>query len=426
MDNLLSKLKTAAVLLIIGAVSGLAIFGTHTLTEDRREENRRMAQLAIYLDMFDGAVTPSDDDIVAIEDSSVKEMVTMRDSSGNILGYAFRGEGRISHGDITVIVGIDLDGNIIDVQIADSTQTPSYVQALRDHYLPRLRSQSIVAMDYGFTDELAGTSASAGMSFGNVRRIIEDARFIAADFLSDPVMEAYERLAPDVASFDTFVVFDRAFTEEQLIKDDDGNILAYAYLMPLEFDGETVTYVAAYTETEFIGITVFAFDDVPQDAIDAVEAFEGYWNSDFNGLTFDVDGEIENTIATALTELNTFVENRTWINANDLDYVETRYDGDDVSGYWFIGRKMGYNGVNVLEVLLDENGAFDHFAYNQSPDTPDFRNPLIDAFGAYSGQTEITQNEAEDAWSGATFTGESVYAIISAAFQYFADTLGDE
>ncbi len=437
MANLLEKMKVAAVLLIIGAVSGLAIFGTHTLTEERREENRRMAQLAIYLEMFDGAVAPDDDDIVAIADSSVKEMVTMRDGSGNILGYAFRGEGRISHGDITVIVGIDLDGTIVDVKIADSTQTPSYVQSVRDHYLPKLIDQPIVAMNYDFTSEIAGTSASAGMTFGNVRRIIEDARFIAGDFLSDPIMDAYESLVPDVVSFETFVVFDRAFKEELLVKDDDENTLAYAYLMDLDIDGETVTYVAAYDETEFIGITVFAFDDVPQDAIDAVWAFEGYWNSDFNGLTFDVDGEIENTIAAALTELNTFVENRTWINANTLDYVETLYDGDTVTGYMFIGRSQGLMSINVLEVYLDETGAFQGFTYNQSGDSLNWRTPLIERFGAYEGQTEISQSEAEAAWddvnpnapdgeTSATGTGQSVYAVISAALDYYSDTLGDE
>ena len=172
-----SKLKIALVLVVIGGLSGLIIFGVNELTEERIQANIEEQEKAYYRDIFG----IDDDfemflDITELDGELDQEIVIYEaDGSGNkidgvIYGVAYKDITKNNYGDITIIVGVDLTGKIAKVVIGSNNNTPTFVNKIKTKYLDSFTNQDI--SDYN-VDTFTGASHTYG-SVTNAIRLASD------------------------------------------------------------------------------------------------------------------------------------------------------------------------------------------------------------------------------------------------------------
>jgi Na+-translocating ferredoxin:NAD+ oxidoreductase RnfG subunit len=167
-----NKLKTALVLVVIGGLSGLIIFGINELTEDTIQANIEEQEKAYYRDIFG-----IDDnfnmylDITELDGELDQEVVIYEaDASGNkiqgvIYGVAYKDISKNNYGDITVIVGVDLTGKIAKVVIGSNNNTPTFVNKIKTKYLDSFIDQDI-------SDYNVDTFTGASYTYGSVTNAI--------------------------------------------------------------------------------------------------------------------------------------------------------------------------------------------------------------------------------------------------------------
>lgn len=162
---MLGKFKTAFVLVVIGALAGFLIWGTNELTYDDIIANREIREQAYYKDIFDleesVEITTT---TVDIEDD-FKE-ITILDKDSNILGYIYKDTDTNNFGDVTVLVGITLSGEISNVIISNSANTVTYVKGVKDDQLPLFTDQLVDDLEFDGT-------ASATFTYGSVKKIVK-------------------------------------------------------------------------------------------------------------------------------------------------------------------------------------------------------------------------------------------------------------
>ena len=168
-----NKLKTALVLVVIGGLSGLIIFGVNELTYEQILANIEEQEKAYYREIFDidedfnmflevnelnGEL---DQEIIIYEadDDGLK-------IDGVIYGYAYKDITKNNYGDITVIIGIDLDSNIAKVVIGSNNNTPTFVNKIKTKYLDSFIGQDI--SDYNID-----TFTGASYTYGSVTNAID-------------------------------------------------------------------------------------------------------------------------------------------------------------------------------------------------------------------------------------------------------------
>ncbi|AIO18805.1 Electron transport complex subunit RnfG [Candidatus Izimaplasma bacterium HR1] len=160
-----SKFKTALVLLVIGAISGFLIWGTNELSKDGILENREIREQGYYKELFN-----LDDDFVItftkeILESGLEE-VELVDANSDVIGYIYKMTDTNAYGDIVILVGIDTNGVIKNVIISSSTNTPTYVKAVKDDNLAGLTNQNANDVDY---DDVT----SATFTYGSVKKVVD-------------------------------------------------------------------------------------------------------------------------------------------------------------------------------------------------------------------------------------------------------------
>ncbi len=121
---MLDKLKIALVLVIIGALSGLIIFGVNELTEETIAQNKIDREISYYKDIFD----LDDSDVITFTsidlDDGLDQEVTVFDSNDDVIGYIYKATDKNNYGEVTVLVGITVDGVISNAVISSTTNTP--------------------------------------------------------------------------------------------------------------------------------------------------------------------------------------------------------------------------------------------------------------------------------------------------------------
>lgn len=144
---MLDKLKVALVLVIIGAISGFLIYYTNEQTYQTIADKREAQELDFYKDIFGIELTEvitieNVDFVLNIEEEDVAMTeITVFNSNEEVVGYVYKGSETNNYGDITVLMGISLDGTIADVVISQSTNTPTFVKKIKDKFLPNFAGQ---------------------------------------------------------------------------------------------------------------------------------------------------------------------------------------------------------------------------------------------------------------------------------------------
>ncbi len=112
-------LKLTMVLLIVSFVAGLAIAITNQQTYAKIEEQKALAQQEALAQVF-----PEGTDISEETKESLPAPYWIGKKDGQVIGYAFKGEGAGYSGSIKFIVGIDENGSILGLSVLSQTETP--------------------------------------------------------------------------------------------------------------------------------------------------------------------------------------------------------------------------------------------------------------------------------------------------------------
>jgi Na+-translocating ferredoxin:NAD+ oxidoreductase RnfG subunit len=407
-----NKLRIAGTLLIIGIISGLSIWGTHELTKDDIAANRRAAQFEIYVDMFPDMFIPEDIGEITedIENNIIKEKITVEDSSGNLLGYILKGSETNSQGFIEVIIGVETNGEIIDVQISSTENTPNYVQDLMP-YIDNFSGQSLQDVSYD-------ASTGSTVTYDSIKKMIEASVLLVQ---GDPAEEVYQEVFVDYNYYqERFSFVDKEFNTEYTIYDADDNALGYSYTATVSFDGSDYD-VAIIVDTDNTYLGYAAVDQGAPDAlITELDAFSDL-DGDIESIT--LDGTYDETLETNFVTIQTFLTNSTRVNEEYLVYYETLLnDSEDSIGRRYIGVAEGYSGANTIAVELLDDGTIQDIIVLASSDTEDIynvgENPLYnDGWADYLG-TNSVDGMVDDVFAGATLSGNSVANIVNAAITH--------
>lgn len=304
MKNLFSKnpmLHYTFVLTLIAIVCGIVIGSVNAWTKPIIDENERLATVESYQAVLDGLA-----DYTALsidgDGDTITEKVEGYDASGNLIGYIYKASKTNGYGDMTIVISIAPDGEILGAEFLTLNQTL---------YLDRTRANLTLYVGTNITVLAPSGDLQGGASFSRTT-MIEILTEIAASFEntaepvdSDPYV-AY--LGSDyVVEEDTTFTATAHVTSKRNITTSTEVPNGYIYTVTGEGDYE------GYDGTETGSITInviFNSDDaivgvyVPEDSYGHTYGFYSnnidYLNS-FSGKTVD---EIA-TVVSDNADLNT-------------------------------------------------------------------------------------------------------------------------
>ena len=122
--------KIAGILGLIASVCALIISGMYFLTSKAIEANQAKLELSTCQAIFSSYDQEQSEEIEVTSDKIVKKVLA-KDSTGNNLGYLYTVSGANSYGEITLMVAIDMNGNVIQVEFLANGQ--SYAGTVSAH-----------------------------------------------------------------------------------------------------------------------------------------------------------------------------------------------------------------------------------------------------------------------------------------------------
>lgn len=141
---MLDKIKIAIVLVVIGAISGLTIYSVNLLTEDKIELNMIEKEQGYYKELFyldeDAEIRFETNDF---DDQAIAQEIVLFDADDQIIGYIYKGTDKNNYGEVIVLLGITPDGQISNVVISSTTNTPTFVKVIKNVYLSPFQSQDV-------------------------------------------------------------------------------------------------------------------------------------------------------------------------------------------------------------------------------------------------------------------------------------------
>lgn len=161
------KLLKAVVLFVIGVVSGLAIWGVNLLTEDTIDENILNREKGFYKELFEIDESVGINFVETTIEEGFYEIEITLASDDSVVGYIYKGLENNNYGKVTVLVGV-IDGEIQNVLISDSSNTPNFVKKIQKEYLGPFSGQSTDAVTYD-------TKTGASFTYGSVSSVVTEA-----------------------------------------------------------------------------------------------------------------------------------------------------------------------------------------------------------------------------------------------------------
>jgi len=376
---MLSKLKTSLVLTVIGLLSGLSIWGINELTAPIIAENQAAEELGIFIELFPEGIRVDQE---AVEDGTINQITTVYDGDDQAIGTVLRGTANGYGGEMTVLVGVAPNGEIVDVIIGDNSETANIVGGLIEDYLPNLNGQPISEVSYD-------AETGATLSYNAVQTVVNASRNLVA---GDPLIELLEDLGLSGTYEDTalLVPATNAYT-----------LSAGGEMIELTLDSGTL-YVL------FDGLTVLgAGGNADSLIVDAINALQG---SSIETLGLDhpdrtrIIRAVADTVATVSVEGEFIFASRPYV-----------VDGE-ILGTTYLGTSIGFRDDNTFAMSFLETGELARIENIVLSDTPDYyRDNVEPGFEGLYGLTEFSEVFANDVFAGATGTGASVTDILKEA-----------
>lgn len=229
-------LHYTVVLTAIAIVMGLVIGGINAWTEPIIEENALAAKNAAYRE-----VLPDLDysiDLLSDEDpSTIDDKVAAYDANDELIGFIFNANKTNGYGEMTVVVAIAADGEILGAQFLVLNQTL---------HLDRTRSNLALYVGTNITDLTPNGDLQGGATFSKTT-MVELLTDIAVSFeasAGDIVVDPIEKLfgAGAISEEDTTFSATDDVISKNVVKDANSDVVGYVYTVEGEdtyIDGES-------------------------------------------------------------------------------------------------------------------------------------------------------------------------------------------
>ena len=119
--------KTALVLTLVGIACGLLIGLANQITAPIIADNKLKAELAAYENIFPEITGTEEKEF----NGDIIYEVLEATKNDVVIGYLVKGKQSNGFGYIDMIVGLDVDGKVIGIEIIDFNQTPSYQAGIK-------------------------------------------------------------------------------------------------------------------------------------------------------------------------------------------------------------------------------------------------------------------------------------------------------
>ena len=166
----MKKIKLMVILGLITGFSGLILTIFNDTTQPIILEVQSEKEYAIYQDMF-----PDMTDFKSI-DSSIENINYVNEimNEKNEIGYVISSSGANGYGDITALVGIDMDGNIIGLNYSVFNQTPGFGDKVKtDEFLSQFSSGNISKLEIDGATGATYSSNLVKQLIDNIKNVYE-------------------------------------------------------------------------------------------------------------------------------------------------------------------------------------------------------------------------------------------------------------
>lgn len=374
---MLSKMKMALTLTVIGLLSGVSIWAVNELTAPVIADNQARAELAVFFDFFPAGDTVEE---IAISEDSLNAEFTVRDSAGEIVGYVLRGVSEGYGGQMTILVGLTPTGDIVDVKVTNHSETPNILTPLLRDTVPALQGQSIGEVTYD-------AQSGATMSYRAIQSVVNDTRNI---FAGDPFLELLSSLEIDADDYSEAAPLINTLRHKDIFKDGT----RVASMVDLQIDDDIVSLF--YHNDTLIKV---AADHLAQDLLDDLNALSGQAAEDLPATN-----ALESAVKEALIDLSQFER------IDDQAFVYARKMSDEGPVYY--GTSRGFSGQNVFAITLSETGDLLAIETLVIVDTPEYYEDVVVPGIARLIEEGMDDQTAPDAFAEATATGQSVLDIV--------------
>ena len=416
----MNLIKTIAILLVVIAVFGGAMFGINFYTGPIIEANNAGAVFAPLLAVMpEGAAFDGDALIYDSADAAASTLTNVPASiltvykEANGLGYAIRitAESNYSTAPMEITLGVSADGKICGVQIDSYNDTASFDFRTKDpSYLP-----SYIGKDSALAD--IGTVSGSTFSSTAFKNAVSEAMgvLIANNMIAEGVKSDAQILTELIAT----VAPGYTKTEEVAVS---GNIVkalkatndtGFAYVVA---DGEA-SYLAVVNAMGVCKIYDVEGADVTADhaaiADEAKAHASANQTSYTDALTKKIEKMMEGAADVTALELDTF----------NTVVAAVSFKVEDATYYGFYSRSIGFHQMDVYFVI-DENGAITkmdakQFIFDEEY-FMNFGGMDVSAYkGGFVGLTGETFTGDEAIIATATMTSNAVKQAITDAFDAF-------
>ncbi len=253
---MVSKLKTAIVLVIIGALSGFLIWGVNELSKDGILENREIREQGYYKEIFN----LDENTIISFtktENYGLEEVVLL-DSSDEVIGYIYKMSDTNAYGNTIVLVGIDLEGVIQNVIISSSTNTPNYVKKVRDDNLSGLSNQNVSDVEYDDT-------TAATFTYTSVKKVVDaSVKYFLENRVNREEDHYKEIFSLDENAIISFTKTENDGLEEVVLLDSSDEVIGYIYKMSdTNIFGDIIVLVGIDLEGVIQKVIISSSNNIP-------------------------------------------------------------------------------------------------------------------------------------------------------------------
>ncbi len=164
------KIIVAIKLFLVAALSGGVLFLVNNLTEDTIIENRIRREEEKYALIFPDMDFYEKEEV---DSGNINSKITIMDEDGTVIGTIYAASAPNDYGSVSILVGIDGEGNVSKVEYSLLNQTPSYASKVNNpDFLGRFIGNS-ADHDYTEFDVKVGATYSATTSRDLVAEISE-------------------------------------------------------------------------------------------------------------------------------------------------------------------------------------------------------------------------------------------------------------
>ena len=167
-------LKTGLILFLVAAIAALGLGLTNEVTKDPIAEQRRIANEQAKKEVLPEAASftdasEADVEKIAAEFAPVVAVYTGLDANGEVIGYVFKSTPTGFGGNVEVVTGISVDGQVTGLRVGSHNETPGL---------------GAKAKDAAFYEQYAGKSAEEAIGVSKTAATDNDIQAITGATIS--------------------------------------------------------------------------------------------------------------------------------------------------------------------------------------------------------------------------------------------------